>query len=49
MKQQAMVAVLGTLVVNDLKMGPDARGAVALWIDGSTLAHFRNLDITTDN
>ncbi|MCC7043944.1 MAG: hypothetical protein IT183_08780 [Acidobacteria bacterium] len=37
-----------TLVVNDLKTGPDARGAVALWIDLGTRAHFRNLTVTPD-
>ena len=37
-----------TLIVNDLKMGADAVGAVALWIEGSTVAHFRDLTITTD-
>ena len=35
-----------TLVVNDLKTGADARGAVALWIDLGTQAHFRNLTVT---
>ena len=35
-----------TLVVNGLKTGPDARGAVALWIDLGTSAHFRNLTVT---
>jgi hypothetical protein len=34
------------LVVTDLKTGPDARGAVALWIDVGTQAHFRNLKVT---
>ena len=28
-----------TLVVEDLKHGPDVRGAVGLWIDAGTLAH----------
>jgi hypothetical protein len=37
-----------TLIVNDLKMGADAVGAVALWIEGSTVAHFRDLTITTE-
>jgi len=31
------------LIVNDVKSGADARGAIALWIDVGTLAHFRNL------
>jgi hypothetical protein len=34
-----------TLVVNDLKTGPDARGHLALWIDVGTEAHFRNLKV----
>lgn len=34
-----------TLIVNDLKLGESASGAVALWIEGSTVAHFRNLEI----
>lgn len=35
-----------TLIVNDVKSGESARGAVALWFEGSTLAHFRNLRLT---
>jgi hypothetical protein len=35
-----------TLVVNDLKSGASATGQVALWLDGSTVAHFANLRIT---
>lgn len=35
-----------TLIVNDLKTGPDGRGGVALWIDSGTVAHFRNLRVT---
>jgi len=35
-----------TLIVNDLKLGGDASGAVALWIEGSTIGHFRNLRLT---
>lgn len=31
------------LIVNDLKSGPSAAGAVALWIGPGTVAHFRNL------
>ena len=38
-----------TLVVNDLKTGPAAKGAVALWLDIGTTAHFRNLRVTTTN
>ncbi len=35
-----------TLIVNDLKHGAGARGAVALWIGPGTEAHFANLRIT---
>lgn len=35
-----------TLIVSDLKTGPDARGTVALWIDVGTEAHFRGLRVT---
>lgn len=35
-----------TLIVNDVKSGPDASGKVALWLEGSTVAHYRNLKIT---
>ncbi|MCB9384271.1 MAG: hypothetical protein H6509_06630 [Bryobacterales bacterium] len=35
-----------TLVINDVKSGPDAKGSVALWFEGSTVAHFANLKIT---
>jgi hypothetical protein len=31
------------LIVNDLKSGSSAKGAVALWIGPGTVAHFRNL------
>jgi hypothetical protein len=34
-----------TLVVNDLKTGAQGKGAVALWLDRGTVAHFRNLDV----
>ena len=34
-----------TLIVNDLKLGKTG-GEVALWLDATTLAHFRNLVIT---
>jgi len=37
-----------TLVVNDLKSGAQGRGAIALWIDNSTVAHFRDLSISRD-
>jgi hypothetical protein len=35
-----------TLLVNDVKSGAGARGRVALWFEGSTIAHFANLKIT---
>jgi hypothetical protein len=35
-----------TLIVNDLKTGAQARGAVALWINPGTVAHFRNVRVT---
>ena len=37
-----------TLIVNDVKSGPTGHGAVALWIDVSTDAHFRNLTVTPE-
>ena len=35
-----------TLVINDVKTGPHGKGAVALWIDVGTVAHFRNLSVS---
>lgn len=35
-----------TLIVNDLKSGADGKGAVALWFEGSTIAHYSDLKIT---
>ena len=35
-----------TLIVNDVKSGAKARGAIALWIDAGTLAHFRDVRVT---
>lgn len=35
-----------TLIVNDVKTGAAGKGGVALWLEGSTVAHFRNLKIT---
>ena len=35
-----------TLIVNDLKTGEQGRGAIALWIDTGTIAHFRNLRVS---
>jgi hypothetical protein len=36
------------LIVNDLKSGAQGKGAVALWLDRGTVAHFRNLTVTLD-
>ena len=35
-----------TLIVNDVKSGAQARGAIALWIDAGTVAHFRDVRVT---
>jgi len=37
-----------TLVVNDVKSGVHAKGAVALWLDVGTIAHFRSLVVTPE-
>ncbi|HEU0105705.1 MAG TPA: family 16 glycoside hydrolase [Vicinamibacteria bacterium] len=37
-----------TLIVNDVKSGASGKGAVALWLDIGTIAHFRNLTISPD-
>ena len=34
------------LIVNDVKSGPSASGAVALWIGPGTVAYFRSLVVT---
>lgn len=34
------------LTVQDLKLGPDERGAIALWVDVESVAYFRNLRVT---
>jgi len=34
-----------TLIVNDVKSGAHAKGAVALWLGPGTVAHFRNLTV----
>lgn len=34
------------LIVNDVKSGAASKGGVALWFEGSTIAHFANLKIT---
>jgi len=48
--ETAMLYVHGnehpTIIVNDLKSGADGKGAVALWFEGSTIAHYRNLTIS---
>jgi hypothetical protein len=35
-----------TIVVNDLKTGASAKGAVALWVGPGTVAHFRNVTVS---
>lgn len=35
-----------TLIVNDVKTGAQGRGAIALWIDAGTVAHFRHLRVS---
>jgi hypothetical protein len=35
-----------TLIVNDVKTGAGARGAIALWIGTGTVAHFRDLRVS---
>jgi hypothetical protein len=35
-----------TLIVNDIKSGAQGKGAVALWLDAGTVAHFRNLTVS---
>jgi hypothetical protein len=34
-----------TLIVNDVKTGAHGTGAIALWLDTGTVAHFRNLTV----
>jgi hypothetical protein len=34
-----------TLIVNEVKSGAQGKGAVALWIEAGTAAHFRNLTV----
>ena len=47
--EQARLFVHGqaqpALIVSDVKTGPTGRGAIALWIDVSTDAYFRNLTV----
>jgi len=35
-----------TLIINDLKHGPDQAGAIGLWIGYGTDAHFTNLVVS---
>jgi len=48
--EQARLYVHGqdqpTLIINDVKSGASAKGAIALWIDNGTVAHFRNLVVS---
>jgi hypothetical protein len=37
-----------TLIVNDVKSGPAAKGAVALWLGPGTVAHFRSLTVAAE-
>lgn len=37
-----------TLIVNDVKSGVSAKGAVALWLGPGTVAHFRNVTVKPD-
>jgi hypothetical protein len=34
-----------TLIVNDVKSGPNAKGGIALWLEPGTVAHFRNVTV----
>lgn len=34
------------LIVNDVKSGANGKGGVALWLEGTTIAHFANLKVT---
>lgn len=38
-----------TLIVNDVKTGPTGKGAIALWLDIGTEAHFRKLTVTRES
>jgi hypothetical protein len=37
-----------TVIVTDVKTGATAKGAIALWLDTGTEAHFRNLTVTRE-
>jgi len=49
---QALLYVHGqsrpTLIVNDVKTGANGSGAIALWINPGTIAHFRDLRVTAN-
>ena len=34
-----------TLIINDVKSGAAAKGGIALWFEGTTIAHYANLKI----
>ena len=34
-----------SLIVNDLKLGPNAAGAIGLWVDGGTEGYFSDVKI----
>jgi hypothetical protein len=34
-----------SLIVSDLKLGPDQRGGVGFWIESGTIGYFSNLQI----
>lgn len=36
------------LIVSDLKLGPNKRGQIGLWVETGTVAHFRNLRVALD-
>lgn len=35
-----------SLIVNDLKLGPEAKGSIGLWTEIGTIAYFSNLKVT---
>jgi hypothetical protein len=47
---RSTTALLSKMIANphDLKTGAKAKGAVALWLDLGTVAHFRNLTVTRE-
>lgn len=38
-----------SLIVNDLKLGADSKGAIGLWVDGGTEGFFRDIKISKEN